>query len=325
LSRNAFAAIQWAMSVPPILLDNGRVDDDAHHVLLVLATKAKPDGSGARPGLDWLARRSYRSVAAAQRALDALQGAGLISPAGDLNGTVVWQLAMNVVSHGRTVLDERQERARAANAERQRRHREKRAREAAGHVDVTPFDPVTEESRNGGEGRYVTGAKGVTRNGGEGRDVTGVSNAGNDPEGRYVTGGTPSQPQVAPGVTALGTALGTTQTHTTAPEGAGVGDAFTRFWAAYPKKVSKGGALTKFNAAVKRGVDPELIIAGAERYAAERAADPRPDAAQWTKYPTTWLTNGCWDDEPAPLRAVSGGYQPYRNPTDQSVYDGDLT
>lgn len=325
MSRNAFAAIQWALSVPPILLDNSRIDDDAHHVLLVLATKAKPDGSDARPGLEWLARKSYRSVASAQRALDALESAGLISRAADLNGTTVWKLNTNVVPHGRTVLDERQDRARAANAERQRRYREKRAREAAGQADVTPFDPVTEEPRNGGEVRDVTVGKGVTRNGVEGRDVTGGSNACNAPEGRYVTGGTPSQQQVIPGVTALGTALRTTQTHTTAPEGADAGDAFERFWKTYPRRVSKAGARTKFDAAVKRGVDPEVIIVGAERYAAERAADTRPGAERFTKHPTTWLTNGCWEDEPTPLRAVSGGYQPYRNPIDQSIYDEDLT
>lgn len=305
MSRTAFAAIQWAMSVPPILLDNGRVDDDAHHVLLVLATKAKPDGSDARPGLEWLARRSYRSVASTQRALDALQGAGLISVAADLNGTTVWQLNVNVVSTGRTVLDERAERKRELAAARQQRRRE--------------------ALRHAREGRDVTHPKGVTRHAVEGRDVTQGKGVSHAPEGRDVTQGSASHPQVSTGVTALGTAHRTAQLHTTAPEGAGAGDAFERFWAVYPRRVSKAGARSKFDAAVKRGVDVEVILAGAERYAAERAADARPGSERFTKHPTTWLTNGCWDDEPTPLRAVSGGFEPYRNPTDQSIYDEDLT
>ena len=45
---------------------------------------------------------------------------------------------------------------------------------------------------------------------------------------------------------------------------------------------------------MKRGVDPELPIAGAQRYAGERAGeDPK-----FTKHPATWLRGGCWEDEP---------------------------
>jgi DNA-binding IclR family transcriptional regulator len=134
------------MGVPPILLPNGRVDTDAHHVLVVLASRAKPDGGDCRPGLDWLARHSYRTPESAQRALDALQSAGLIEQCGDLNGTPVWRLCMAVVSHGRTVLDERQDRKRAQAAERQRRRRE--ALRHAGEVrDVTVSKGVTSRTR----------------------------------------------------------------------------------------------------------------------------------------------------------------------------------
>lgn len=100
-------------------------------------------------------------------------------------------------------------------------------------------------------------------------------------------------------------------------------DAFDEFWAVYPKKASKAGARKKFSAALK-SASAETIIAGARRYAAERAADPRPDAAQWIKHPTTWLHNGCWDDAPERALRVVGGYQPFQSPTDHSVYHEDF-
>lgn len=71
------------------------------------------------------------------------------------------------------------------------------------------------------------------------------------------------------------------------------GTAFERFWKLYPLKVEKVGARAKFAAALRRGVNPEAIIAGAERY----RDDPNREDG-YTKHPTTWLNNGCWEDEP---------------------------
>ena len=74
-------------------------------------------------------------------------------------------------------------------------------------------------------------------------------------------------------------------------------EAFDRFWEAYPRKVEKLGARRKFDSAVKSGVDPDRIVAGAEAYA-------RSDAVRrgFVKHPTTWLNAGCWDDDQAPAR-----------------------
>lgn len=69
---------------------------------------------------------------------------------------------------------------------------------------------------------------------------------------------------------------------------------FERFWAVYPKKVEKKSAQSKFSAAIKRGVDPESIIAGAEAYSHSETV-----SRGFVKHPTTWLNAGCWDDEPA--------------------------
>jgi hypothetical protein len=101
-------------------------------------------------------------------------------------------------------------------------------------------------------------------------------------------------------------------------------DAFGAFWLTYPKKRSREEAQKAWCAALDRGADPQKIVAAATTYARERATeDPK-----FTKYPATWLNKGCYDDEPdaAPgtrpqLRAVAGGYQPWTNPTDHSVYE----
>jgi hypothetical protein len=69
---------------------------------------------------------------------------------------------------------------------------------------------------------------------------------------------------------------------------------FEEFWRAYPKRVAKEAARRAFAAAMKRGLDPAVLIAGAERYAVERAGQE----ARFTKHPATWLNAGCWEDEP---------------------------
>jgi len=73
-------------------------------------------------------------------------------------------------------------------------------------------------------------------------------------------------------------------------------DGFAEFYAQFPKKVERRAAQVAYAKAIKRGVDPAIILRGAMRYAAERAGqDPK-----YTKHPATWLNKGCWDDEPSP-------------------------
>jgi helix-turn-helix protein len=72
---------------------------------------------------------------------------------------------------------------------------------------------------------------------------------------------------------------------------------FEEFWRAYPRKVEKLKAEKIYAGILKQGrASPDDLIAGATRYAAERAnEDPR-----YTKHPSTWLNGGCWADEPKP-------------------------
>lgn len=97
--------------------------------------------------------------------------------------------------------------------------------------------------------------------------------------------------------------------------------AFAAFWDAYPRRKDKQEARKAFDAVLRKKVDPARLIAAAKAYAATE-----PDE-RYVKYPATWLRAGSYDnepDQPRQLRAVSGGYQPFRNPTDQSVYDEPL-
>ena len=94
---------------------------------------------------------------------------------------------------------------------------------------------------------------------------------------------------------------------------------FESFYATYPRKVGHKAAEKAWLKALKDGADPEAVLAGAERYRRERdGQDP-----QYTKHPATWLNQGCWEDDPAPLVSAND-YRPWTNPTDLSVYDEEL-
>ena len=68
--------------------------------------------------------------------------------------------------------------------------------------------------------------------------------------------------------------------------------AFESFWAIYPKRAAKLDAKKAFMAALK--VAPaDVILAGARRYAADRAGQE----VRYTKHPATWLRAGCWSDD----------------------------
>jgi hypothetical protein len=73
---------------------------------------------------------------------------------------------------------------------------------------------------------------------------------------------------------------------------------FALWWQNYPRKVGKDAAQKEYNKilASARATEDELLR-GAMRYAAERGGeDP-----QYTKHPRTWLSAGCWADEPSPI------------------------
>ena len=67
------------------------------------------------------------------------------------------------------------------------------------------------------------------------------------------------------------------------------GDQFAAFWAAYPRKVSKGRALKAFKAALRK-VPIERILDGVRRERWNADIERRP-------YPATWLNDEGWDND----------------------------
>jgi len=87
-------------------------------------------------------------------------------------------------------------------------------------------------------------------------------------------------------------------------------DWFETFWRYYPSRKPhdnpKKPARLKFEAAVKRGVDPTMIVRGAENFAVYAAA--HISGPRFIKTAEVWLNKECWSDyqqppEPEPLRA----------------------
>lgn len=311
-------AIRWAKTVPPVRRKDGKPDSVAQHVLLVLATFADKEGR-ARPGLSTLASETYLADDTVEKALERLVEHGVIARGGSFNGTTVWSLNLSIGpdSGVASELSERREQARLKRNERQRRFRERR------HVTVS--DDVTGD---GPEDRYVTVPDTVTgreSNGVAGRHVTVPEGVSNGVGHRHVTVSTSSSPQVAPAVTA--NELPMNYQGTAIPPKSAVDDAFDAFWDVYPRKEKKLAAKDAYLKAIQGNkrkkrppVDPATVLAGARRYAARCGTNPR-----YIAMPTTWLNDGRWEDQPAdPLPAAANGYEPFRNPVDQSAYDEEL-
>jgi hypothetical protein len=97
---------------------------------------------------------------------------------------------------------------------------------------------------------------------------------------------------------------------------------FVAFWTAYPRKADKGHGRAAWAKAIKRGADPNTIIAAAERYADYCArADTEP---RFIAHASTWLNGERWEDQLAAASPRTNGYRPFHNPTDPSAYEGDL-
>lgn len=290
---------------PMLRTEKGKPDTTARHVLQALAEHARSDGTNAHPSVLRIQYRTGYDRTTVQRALRRLEAGGLIARDGVTEGRTRWKLAMHLCRPATdwTDLEREEDDFRAAAAERKRRSRSK---------GVTHSESVTV---TGGEGVTVTDAESVTA------DVT------HSTPSRHALKVRPSRTERRPNhqqpsdnqlpkdssSPAAQADEPTEQLHL---------EAFGAFWLTYPKRKAKEEARKAWIAAIERGADPQHIVDAAKNYAHERAGqDPK-----YTKYPATWLNKGCYDDEPDPqpgphLRAVSGGYQPYRNPVNEDAYD----
>jgi hypothetical protein len=86
----------------------------------------------------------------------------------------------------------------------------------------------------------------------------------------------------------------------------GYTDDFENFWRTYPRRIEKKSAFKAWKTALKSGATADEITAGAARYAKYRAGEPE----RFTKHPSTWLNQGCWEDEYS-TAGISYGYNGY--------------
>ena len=308
-------AVTWAMDHAPMpRTEKGKPDTTARHVLQALAEHASPTGTDAHPSVLRIQYRTGYDRATVQRALRRLEKVNLIFKDGTKEGRTRYRLAMELYRPATdwSDLEREEDEFRAAAAERKRRSRSKR---------VTHAESVTVTD---GEGVTVTHAESVTD---ECHALkvrsSRTERSPNHPQPSYKQlpkDSSPAadreEPQTSAAPVHAKSSSEKTDQHLTA---------FGAFWSNYPKKRDREAAKKSWIAAVERGVEPKHMVDAAQAYARERfGQDPK-----YTKFPAKWLDNGCYDDEPDPqpgpqLRAVAGGYEPYRNPTDQSAYDEDF-
>ena len=89
-------------------------------------------------------------------------------------------------------------------------------------------------------------------------------------------------------------------------------EGFEEFYRTYPRHMKRADAATAYKQAL-RTVDPQTILAGAIRF----AADPNLPEKSFIPYPATWLRAESWDDDPLPPR---GGTQS----ASQSAWEADM-
>ncbi len=70
---------------------------------------------------------------------------------------------------------------------------------------------------------------------------------------------------------------------------------FDKFWAVYPRKVSKGAAEKAFKSNFKILPPIDELVKKVEEYAASPAC--QKDGGKYIKHPSTWLNGKCWEDE----------------------------
>ncbi|MGW0579942.1 helix-turn-helix domain-containing protein [Streptomyces sp. NPDC002920] len=316
-------AVTWAMDHAPMpRTEKGKPDTTARNVLQVLAEHASPTGTEAHPSVLRIQYRTGFDRATVQRALRRLEKAGLIVKDGMTEGRTRYRLSMDLRRPATdwSDLEREEDEFRAAAAERKRRSRAKGVTHAESvtvtdseGVTVTHGESVTADVTHAKYGRHALKVRSSRTE----RSPNHQQPSDNQLHKDSSSPAAASTEQQAPAAPVQAKSSSEKKDHHIR--------AFGAFWSNYPKKRDREEAKKAWIAAIERGVEPQHMVDRAQAYARERFGQD----AQYTKYPATWLNKGCYDDEPDPqpgpqLRAVSGGYEPYRNPTDQSVYDEDL-
>lgn len=317
---SVFEPVRWAESVPLLLRGNGTPDTTAHHVLLVMATYADPDGTNIRPSLATLTKKSHLTKQRTTTdALRRLEDAKLIIRSGELTGgTVVWRLNYDLPIDVDTTAEEfaeRRARELAKQAERQKRYRDKQRDAAQGHNASSRDASVERHAESDAAERRDANP---LRDAPVERDVTPQRGVTDAPVRRDVTPQRPSQPQVTPATPALDLPLDLPLTVGEPPAGAAapsaqpiVGawiDAYTQATGRKPNKSMLGQVGKEARQLLAELADPTLVLDAAKSVGAKGFAtlerEYSPMAAR--------QRNG---------NGRTAGGKPWTNPVDQSVYD----
>lgn len=301
----SWSAAQWALSAAPM----PKSDPSARLVLAHLAEKADKNGRDAYPLVITIAHDLDLHPDVVTRVLRRLVSYGLIARDGmGRQGQTRWRLNMDQ-RRAEGSFEEFCGRHREAKTARQARWRQKSGVDDGGSSQPADVDDDASSRRR----RSVVSETTMDRL------VDDSSSPHNRPSNHPEPPG--NRPSAASPPAAGAAEFELTLVDPPAKRQPSTGELFARFWLAYPRRVGKKAAEVKFTKAIKDGADPEQLIAGAERYAhARKGQDPK-----FTAHPSTWLTQGRWDDEPEqPLPRAVGDYTPYRDPADQSVYDQPL-
>lgn len=284
----SLSAILWAMNRAPV--------DNASElvVLYALADRADDYGRNAWPSQGWIAYRSRMSDRTVRRHLKALEGRGVIARG---NPAIVshlpvdrrpinWDLNMLLVRE-----DEEPEAAsfrRRGDSGKNTAGQNDRPAEngavTAGQIDL-PLGDTTGQQCPPVKIRPDTGGK---------YDRTTVVNT---------TGhGCPTNPPKNPPLNhplkdiERSDADVTGDASNVEPSPTDAGPTFEDFWNVVPRKVSRGVARKAWDTAITKA-DPAVIIEAMISY----RNDPNREDA-FTKHPSTWLNQECWEDDPLPPR-----------------------
>jgi hypothetical protein len=316
----SWQAAQWALTEAPML----KSDPTGRLVLAYLGAKADKNGRNAFPQVLSIAHALDLNPEVVPRVLKRLSGYGLITKDGTgPQGQARWTLNVGTV---------RTEDSFEAFCERHRGKRSARQSRWRQGSDVDDLESPTVD-----DSKCVT-VPDVDDDESSRRRLSVVSKTTDDrlvDDSKYPHKGPykgPKGPDINPSAPSAQAAADAAESELDLglpqpppkPSTDTLDEQFARWWVAYPKKRKKKDAQRSFAKAAKAGHRPEFLIAEAERWAGVWAA--AETTQQYIPDPTTWLNGERWTDEPphGRLRAVSGGYQPYQNPTDQSVYDEPL-
>lgn len=274
----------WALENAPV------TDSTALLVLIALADRASEDGTAAFPSQEWIAQRARCSVRTVRRKLADLEDAGIIRK-GDPRYVqhirqdrrpTVWNVCMwqGTTDHNH------------APSSTERPDTGDRGDKLSGRTELCP---AAQPERADTTMSYPpkSGRTPVVERPDTGDRTTGHlwSNDRTQlcPTNRPEPSLTVPEPSIYP-ESETTPEIAVTQTTATKD------DRFDEFWAVVPLKQEKKKARRIWDKLTKT-TDPQIIIDGMRRYRDDPNRDP-----EFTKYPTTWLNAGCWEDDPLPPR-----------------------